>query len=827
MMQFSTFAVAAAHAFLFLSAFYGDSDIVSANSVSANFVTSTSSPSRVPTFAPSSTTSPSRVPTFAPSSTTSPSRVPTFAPSSTTSPSRVPTFSPSAQPSLASCSWATWANVSVDILIGEGTCLSNRFQIDGRLHSIGGVWSNCFGDVFVVDPVDNCVNKWDHHTGETHNYIGGGFGLSLLDLDAPFIHPQGITGSSDGRFLFISDLYHIWQFDTATGILTRFAGALLELSASIGDGDTADIAILDHPAGIWLASNGHLYIAESGSGKVRKIDEHYIISTCAGGGLIGYGGDGELAHLLKVKLNLPSNVYVTPDGCIYIADCNNNRVRIVGVDGIINTFAGGGLSVSDDHCLATDYSFTSIGDICGDDAGNIFVSEPGRYQILRISLNGFIQIIVGAGHPGINLVSVPADYAIISPTSLCWDSVNCCLLEVEADLCVVKRTHHHHHHVSPTYAPTQKVPTVPSAPHPSVPFVSSAPTVVRQPITPNPTPVFKPSTARPSISTVPTSQPSSSPSLQPTDPAVCKGKYCHDHIKITGSLVLRSCACNTLSAISLELIIQALNDCSFTPQTCDIVSTSPYHEGGSRLLRVFDFISLSASSSGGDGGDGGGSNDTMNDFTVNFNNDYEMKYYSGQTSYAVATTKEKGVRNSIEDETFQERLRQLATIHNNSELAQVTANSVQLQASVVSPDDFTVSSDTRSRIISNGAVAGITIGCVVAGVVGLMVVYHFYHKSKEIQSEEVAQFDSVSEDPEEANAESESEGEGRSDCDSEGEGDSEGDADADGGEGVADGERVAHSEPAARVVSHGDFIARMAHGHSVAHAEESHELSPV
>jgi hypothetical protein len=812
MMQFSTFAIAAAHAFLFLSAFYGES-----NSVSANFVRSTDSPSRVPTFAPSSTTSPSRVPTFAPSLTG------TLAPSSTTSPSRVPTFTPSAQPSLASCSWATWANASIDILIGEGTCL-NRFQIDGKLHSIGGVWSNCFGDVFVVDPIDNCVNKWDHHTGETHNYIGGGFGLSLLNLDAPFIHPQGITGSSDGRFLFISDLYHIWQFDTITGILTRFAGALLELSASIGDGDTADIAILDHPAGIWLASNGHLYIAESGSGKVRKIDEHYIISTCAGGGLIGYGGDGELAHILKVKLNLPSNVYVTLDGCIYIADCNNNRIRIVGVDGIINTFAGGGLSDSDDHCLATDYSFTSIGDICGDDAGNIFVSEPGRYQILRISLDGFIQIVVGAGHPGINLVSVPADYAIISPTSLCWDSVNCCLIEVEADLCVVKRTHHHHH-VSPTYAPTQKVPTVPSAPHPSVPSVSSAPTVVRQPNTPNPTSVFKPATARPSISTVPTSQPSSSPSLQPTDPAICKGKYCQDHIKITGILVLRSCACNTLSAISLEIIIQALNECSLTPQTCDIVSTSPYHEG-SRFLRVFDFISLSAgsSSSGGGGGDDGvgGSNHTMNDFTVNFNNDYEMKYYSGQTSYAVATTKEKGVRNAIEDETFQERLRQLATIHNNSELAQVTANSVQLQASVVSPDDFTVSSDTRSRIISNGAVAGITIGCVVAGVVGLMVVYHFYHKSKEVQSEEVAQFDNVSDDSEEANAESESDGEGEGASEGDGNSDGNNDGNSDGsGEGVADG------EPVARVVSHGDFIARMAHGHYVAHAEESHELSPV
>jgi hypothetical protein len=690
MMQFSTLAVAAAHAFLFLSAFYGGS-----NSASANV-------------------------------------------SLTTSSSKVPTKSPSYQPS-SSCAWATWANVSVEVLVGEGTCLKNLVHSDGRLHSIGGIWSNLYGEVFIVDPIDNCVNKYDPSSGETHAIIGGG--LPFLGLDAPFVLPQGITGSSDGQILYISDLYHIWKFNTTSGTLTRFAGALLELSASIGDGDTADIAILDHPAGIWLASNGNLYIAESGSGKVRKIDENYIISTCAGGGLIGFGGDGELADLLSVKLNLPTNVYVDHTGCVYIADSNNNRIRIVGGDGIINTFAGGGSSESCSSCAATQYSFSSIGDICGDDLGNIFVSEPGRHQILKIGSDGLIQVIVGAGHPGINLGTVPANSAITSPTSLCWDTVNCALLEVEASICVLKRTFHHQRH--PTYAPTQKqVPSVPSAPSPSAPTVKQ-PTSPTQPTTFSP--VFKPSTAKPFVSTAkpstsltPTSQPSSQPSSQPTDHAVCHGKHCRDRIHISGKLVLHSCACNALSSISIEIIIEALNGCSLKPQQCNVISTSPY-TGASRFSRLMGFSSGIVPQTA--------ESDNLNDFNVNFNTDYDMKYYSNQDSKSIASSKETAIRTAVESRSFQEILRHLAMIHNNSELAQVECNAVSLETTIESEDD---SSSNNTHKISNGAIAGITVGCFVAGVLGFFVVFHLYNKSKENESEEVAQDDNISESPEEA-----------------------------------------------------------------------------
>ena len=39
-------------------------------------------------------------------------------------------------------------------------------------------------------------------------------------------------------------------------------------------------------------------------------------------------------------LNTPSDVAVTKDGTIYVADTDNSCIRVITPDGIINTFAG-------------------------------------------------------------------------------------------------------------------------------------------------------------------------------------------------------------------------------------------------------------------------------------------------------------------------------------------------------------------------------------------------------------------------------------------------------------------------------------------------------
>ena len=74
--------------------------------------------------------------------------------------------------------------------------------------------------------------------------------------------------------------------------------------------------------------------------RVRKIDPEGIITTVAGTGARGFGGDGGPAT--AAKLDSPVGLAIDSANNLYIADQGNNRVRRVDADGVITTVAGGG-----------------------------------------------------------------------------------------------------------------------------------------------------------------------------------------------------------------------------------------------------------------------------------------------------------------------------------------------------------------------------------------------------------------------------------------------------------------------------------------------------
>ncbi len=96
-----------------------------------------------------------------------------------------------------------------------------------------------------------------------------------------------------------------------------------------GDGGPATSALLSlghlH-SGIALDSGGALYITEDFGG-VRKVDRNGIITTVAGNGIEGFGGDGGPG--IAARLNSPVGLAVTSDGTLFISDWGNQRVRMV------------------------------------------------------------------------------------------------------------------------------------------------------------------------------------------------------------------------------------------------------------------------------------------------------------------------------------------------------------------------------------------------------------------------------------------------------------------------------------------------------------------
>jgi len=113
------------------------------------------------------------------------------------------------------------------------------------------------------------------------------------------------------------------------------------------DGGPATQAKVERPFGLIFDKAGNLYIGQFGtktSGQlVRKIDTKGIITTIAGTGEVGAGGDGGPAT--SAQFNFIHDIVIGPDENLYVADSFNNRVRKIDLKtGIITTFAGIGKS---------------------------------------------------------------------------------------------------------------------------------------------------------------------------------------------------------------------------------------------------------------------------------------------------------------------------------------------------------------------------------------------------------------------------------------------------------------------------------------------------
>ena len=182
------------------------------------------------------------------------------------------------------------------------------------------------------------------------------------------------------------------KVDTA-GIITTIAGT--GVGDFTGDGGPAINAAMS-PQGVAVDGVGNIYVADTGSSRIRKIDTSGIITTIAGstaGG--GFAGDGGPA--INAKFSVVQSVAVDKSGNVYLADRDNNRVRKINNQGIINTIAGNGTTIfSGDGGPATSAGVTAPNQVALDAAGNLFISSQGG-RIRKVDTSGIITTVAGSG----------------------------------------------------------------------------------------------------------------------------------------------------------------------------------------------------------------------------------------------------------------------------------------------------------------------------------------------------------------------------------------------------------------------------------------------
>ena len=120
----------------------------------------------------------------------------------------------------------------------------------------------------------------------------------------------------------------IFRIDLTTCTLHHLAGT--GRSGYAGDGGQAKMALLAGPKGVSLSPAGDLYFADTESHTIRVLrTKSGIVETVIGNGLPGDGPDGAA---LDCHLNRPHGVFVSSDGWLYVGDSSNHRVRRLKVE---------------------------------------------------------------------------------------------------------------------------------------------------------------------------------------------------------------------------------------------------------------------------------------------------------------------------------------------------------------------------------------------------------------------------------------------------------------------------------------------------------------
>ncbi len=237
---------------------------------------------------------------------------------------------------------------------------------------------------------------------------------------AAFRNPQGIAVDAVGN-LYIADRGNnrVRRVDVATGVISTFAGN--GTAALSGDGGPAVSAGLASPADVAVDSAGNVYIADSNDAAIRKVDMVGKISTVAGNGTNGFGGDGGPAS--AAKLAFPEGVTLDGRGNLYIGDTANNRIRKVDTAGIISTFAGNGThGFGGDGGPATAASLSSPTALGFDADENLFFADRDNYRVRKVNASGVTSTVAGNGTQGYSGDGGPATAAQLVPYAVAIDS---------------------------------------------------------------------------------------------------------------------------------------------------------------------------------------------------------------------------------------------------------------------------------------------------------------------------------------------------------------------------------------------------------------------
>ncbi len=260
---------------------------------------------------------------------------------------------------------------------------------------------------------------------------GGGVGLLAF--------PGAVSRDGNGN-LYVADTFNhrVRLLNTqATGIavagVTIAAGQIgvicgTGVAGFNGDNQAATAAHLSFPSGLALDASGNIYVADALNHRIRRVDRVTgFVTTVAGTGTAGSGGDGSLAT--SAQLDTPRGVAFDGAGNLLVADTGNHVVRVVnnqtaaitvppagGVAVAINAmrrFLGttGTPGATGDGGGATGARLDAPWSLAFDGNGHLYVADSGNHAIRLVNMAASGTITVS----GVNIAAGDVD-AVVGQT---------------------------------------------------------------------------------------------------------------------------------------------------------------------------------------------------------------------------------------------------------------------------------------------------------------------------------------------------------------------------------------------------------------------------
>ena len=152
--------------------------------------------------------------------------------------------------------------------------------------------------------------------------------------------PRGLALLSDGDLALSDPAHHtVSRLDVSTGTVTLIAGGLDAPGFTNGTGASARF---NRPYGLTQLADGSLLVADQNNHSIRRLTLTGAVSTVSGNETAG-SNDGVAS---AATFNSPQDVKQASDGVIYVADTGGHKIRTISqgsTSSIVTTFAGTGV----------------------------------------------------------------------------------------------------------------------------------------------------------------------------------------------------------------------------------------------------------------------------------------------------------------------------------------------------------------------------------------------------------------------------------------------------------------------------------------------------